>query len=52
LSNFKFDENSSTGTRDVPCGRIEVGADGQTDRRTDISKLVVLCRNFANASEI
>jgi hypothetical protein len=38
-SNIKFRENSSSGTRD-----------GQTDGRTDMTKLIVAFRNFANES--
>jgi hypothetical protein len=41
FSNIKFHENSSSGSRVVPCGRI----DGQTD----ITKLKVAFHNFANA---
>ena len=40
-SNIKFYENPTTGSRAVPCG--------QTDGRTDKTKLIVTCRNFANA---
>jgi len=39
--NTKFDENLSSGSRVVPCGLI--------DGHTDISKLKVAFRNFANA---
>jgi len=39
--NIKFYENSSSGSRVVPCG--------QTDKRTDTTKLTVAFRNFANA---
>ena len=42
-SNIKFHKNLSSGSRVVPCGR--------TDRRTDMTKLVVAFRNFANAPE-
>jgi hypothetical protein len=42
---LKFHENSSSGSRVVPCGRT----DGQTDRQTDITKLIGSFRNFANA---
>jgi len=40
-SNFKFHENPSSGSWVVPCGR--------TDRRTDMTKLIVAFRNFAKA---
>ena len=40
-SNIKFRENPSSGSRVVQCGR--------TDRRTDMTKLIVGFRNFANA---
>jgi hypothetical protein len=40
-SNVKFHENPSIGIRDFSCGR--------TDRRTDMTKLIVSFRNFANA---
>ena len=40
-SNMKFHENPSSGSRVVPCGR--------TDRRADMTKLIVVFRNFANA---
>ena len=39
-SNIKFHENPSSGSRDVPCGR--------RGGRTDMTKLVVAFRNFAN----
>jgi len=39
-SNFKFNENPSSGSRVVPCGR--------TDGRTDMSNLISL-RYFAKA---
>jgi len=38
---MKFHENPSSESRVVPCG--------PTDRRTDITKLIVAFRNFANA---
>jgi hypothetical protein len=38
-SNIKFHENPSSGSRDVPRGR------------TDMTKLIVTFRNFANASK-
>ena len=43
-SNIKFHENPSSGSRVVPCGR--------TDRRMDITKLIVAFRSFANAPNI
>ena len=39
--NIKFNQNSSSGSRVVPCG--------QTKRRTDMTKLILAFRNFANA---
>jgi hypothetical protein len=39
----KFHENPSSGSRVVPCGR--------TDGQTDMTKLIVAFRNFANASK-
>jgi len=42
-SNVKFHENPSKGSRVVSCGRTH------TDRRTDMTKLTVGFRNFANA---
>jgi hypothetical protein len=41
-SNFKFDENPSSGSRVVPCGGNGV---------TGMTKLIVACRNFSNATE-
>ena len=45
LSNSKFHENPSRGSRVVPCERT----DGWTDRRTNMTKLIVPVHNFANA---
>ena len=42
-SNVKFHENPSGGSRVVPCGRRGVV------RRTDMTRLIVAIRNFANA---
>jgi len=40
-SNIKFHEGPSSGSRVVPSGR--------TDEKTDMTKLTVVFRNFANA---
>jgi hypothetical protein len=40
-SKIKFNQNSSSGSRVVPCGR-------QRDRRMDMTKLTIVFRNFAN----
>jgi hypothetical protein len=40
----KFNENPSSGSRAVPCGQTDGGADGQAD----MTKLVAF-HNFANA---
>ena len=32
-----------------PVGVVSMGADGRTDGRTDMTKLIVAFRNFANA---
>ena len=42
-SNIEFHEHSLSGSRVVPCG--------QTDRRTDMTMLIVAFRNFPNAPE-
>ena len=42
-SNIKFRENPSSGSRVVPCGK--------KDRRTNMTKLIVAFRNFANAPQ-
>ena len=42
-SNMKFNENPCNESRVVPCGR--------TDRRTDMTKLIVAFRNVANVSK-
>ena len=44
-SNIKFHENSFIGSRVDPYGQT----DERTDRRTDMTKLIVALRNFANA---
>jgi len=42
FSNINFRVLSSTGSRDVPWG--------QTDKRTDMTKLIVAFRSFVNVS--
>ena len=44
-SNIKFHQNPSHGSRGVPCGHTN----RQKDGRTDMTKLIVAFRNFANA---
>ena len=41
VSNIKSYENPSVGSRVVPCG--------QTDHRTDVTKLIIAFRSFADA---
>jgi hypothetical protein len=41
VSNIKFNQSAYSGSRVVPCG--------QTDGHTDVTKLIVAFRNFANA---
>jgi hypothetical protein len=48
-SNIKCHENRFSGSRVVPCERTDTCKGGQTDRRTDMTKLTVAFRNFANA---
>jgi len=43
--NIKFHENPFRRSRVVPCG----GKDWQTDRQTDITKIIINFRNYANA---
>jgi hypothetical protein len=43
---MKFSENPSSGSRVVPRGRT------QTDRQTDMTKLIVAFRNFPNAKSL
>ena len=44
-STFKLNKNPTSGSRVAPCGRT----DRQTDR-TDMTKLIIAFRNFANRS--
>ena len=46
-SSIKFSENPSRLSRDVPCGRIDIQT--ETDRQTDVTKLIVAFRNFSKA---
>jgi hypothetical protein len=48
-SNIKFRENSSSGSRVVPCGRTDGRTDRQTEGQTDITKPIVAFCNFAKA---
>ena len=48
-TNIKFNENRSSGTPVVPCERTDREAGRQADRQTDMTKLIVAFRNFANA---
>jgi len=54
--NVNFHENSSSDSRVVPCGRMDVRTDGrtdgQTDRQSDMTKVTVAFRNFANGSKM
>jgi hypothetical protein len=43
-ANIKFHENPQSGNRVVTCG--------QTDRGTDVTKLIVVFRDFANTPEV
>ena len=43
--NIKFHENSASGEL-----RCSMRTDGRTDRQTDMTKLIVAFRNFANAT--
>ena len=44
-SSTKFNKNPSSGSRVVPCGQT----DGRRDKQTDMTKLIVAFRSFANA---
>jgi hypothetical protein len=48
-SNMKFYEKMASGNRIVPCGQTDEEKNRQTDRRTDMMKLIVAFRKFANA---
>jgi hypothetical protein len=48
-SNIKFHENPSSGRRVISCGRTDGQKDQWTGGQTDMTKLVVAFRNFANA---
>jgi hypothetical protein len=48
-SNIKLRKQPSSGSRVVPCGRTDTQSNGLTDTQTDIPKIIVAFRNFANA---
>ena len=48
-STIKFNANPSSGSRVVPYGRKDGQTDMQADRWTDMTKLVVIFRNFSKA---
>jgi hypothetical protein len=54
-SNVEFHENKSNGNRVVPLGQRDIQTnretDGITDRRSDITMLIVTSRNFAYYSK-
>ena len=47
----KFYENPSIRSLIVPCGRTDVPTGRQADRQTEMKKLIVTFRNFANSSK-
>jgi hypothetical protein len=47
ISNIKFHDNLSSGSRFIPCGPTDT--DGWLDRETHMTKLIVAFRNFANS---
>jgi len=52
-SSTKFRKNSSRGSPVVPCGRTVGQTDGRTtDRQTDMTKLILDFRFFANTPKI
>jgi hypothetical protein len=46
---MKFHGNPSSGSLVVPCGQTDGQTGEQTDRETDMTKLIVTFRNFVNA---
>jgi len=46
-SNVKFNENTFSGRRIVLCGRM----DKETDRQTDMMKLIVAFRKYARSAQ-
>jgi hypothetical protein len=46
-SNIKFHQDQSSGSRVVACGQ----KDGRTDGQTDMTKLILTFRNFADATK-
>jgi hypothetical protein len=51
-SNIKFYENSSNGSRVVPCGSRDGQGGKQAERQADMTKLTVAFSTFANAPTI
>jgi hypothetical protein len=47
-SNIQFHENPSSGSRVVACGQTDRRTNGYADRRTDMTKVTVAFRYFAN----
>ena len=47
--NTKFYEFSFSGSQIVPCGRTDGRTDGRSEGQTDMTKLIIAFRNFANA---
>jgi hypothetical protein len=50
-SNTKFHEKHSNGSRVFQCWETQGRTDGQMDRRTDMTKPIVVLRSFTNAPE-
>jgi len=46
---IEFNENQPSGGRVVPCGWADEQKNGRMGRKTDITKLLVTFRNFANS---
>jgi hypothetical protein len=48
-SNIKFYQNPSSRSRVVPWGQMDRQIDGRTDKRLDMTKLIIAFHNFGNA---